>query len=143
MTTPTEALRRCVEVLRLVDFADCGEKEELWQKLAAVQAEAERVLVQTSEADEEKILAEFNTWFGPVVDDSNAHNQAIHFWAQEAYRAGRLAAPVSAADAKLPEKMSMAMREAMWEGITRHGLSNLEYWIENLYNDIRAAALKE
>lgn len=44
-------------------------------------------------------------------------------------------------DAKLPEKMSEEMREAMWEAITRHGAANLEYWIEDLYNDIRSAAI--
>lgn len=43
--------------------------------------------------------------------------------------------------AVLPEKMSPEMREAMWEAITRHGGSNLEYWIEDLYNDIRAFTL--
>ena len=45
--------------------------------------------------------------------------------------------------ALLPAKMTPEMREAMWEGITRHGLSNLEYWIEDLYNDIRAAAVAQ
>lgn len=43
----------------------------------------------------------------------------------------------------LPEKMTPEMREAMWEGITKHGLSNLEYWIEELYNDIRRAAIAQ
>lgn len=56
-----------------------------------------------------------------------------------------IAAPEAAngalTDAMLPEKMSEEMREAMWEAITRHGLANLEYWIEDLYNDIRNAAI--
>lgn len=43
----------------------------------------------------------------------------------------------------LPEKMTPEMREAMWEAITKHGLSNLEYWIEELYNDIRKAVIKQ
>lgn len=43
--------------------------------------------------------------------------------------------------ANLPEKMAPEMREAMWDAITRHGSSNLEYWIEDLYNDIRIAAM--
>jgi len=58
------------------------------------------------------------------------------------------AAPAIAAPAEverdaatLPEKMTPEMREAMWEAITRHGAANLEYWIEDLYNDIRIAAI--
>jgi hypothetical protein len=50
MITPTEALHRCVGVLRLVDFADCKESEELWQKLYEVQIESERVLAQPAVA---------------------------------------------------------------------------------------------
>lgn len=44
MKTAHEALRQCVEVLKLVDFADCAEKEELWHKLNAAQQVAEEVL---------------------------------------------------------------------------------------------------
>lgn len=43
--------------------------------------------------------------------------------------------------ATLPQKMTEEMREAMWEALTRHGSANLEYWIEDLYNDIRNAAI--
>lgn len=42
--TPQEALRQCVEAMRLVDFKDCAESPELWQKLNAAQQVAEEVL---------------------------------------------------------------------------------------------------
>lgn len=42
--TATEALRQCIEAMKLVDFKDCAESAELWQKLNHAQANAERVL---------------------------------------------------------------------------------------------------
>lgn len=42
--TPHEALRQCVEAMKLVDFKDCAESEELWHKLNAAQQVAEEVL---------------------------------------------------------------------------------------------------
>lgn len=94
----------------------------------------------------------------PVAYMAFADNGNIRVWAEKdnlgardaAERMGVTLMPVYAApaaangalmDAKLPEKMSEEMREAMWEAITRHGAANLEYWIEDLYNDIRSAAI--
>lgn len=42
--TPMEALRRCVAVLKQVDYADCGESEALWCQHALALSEAEAVL---------------------------------------------------------------------------------------------------
>lgn len=44
MSAEREALRQCVEVLKLVDFADCAERPELWHKINAAQQVAEEVL---------------------------------------------------------------------------------------------------
>lgn len=44
MITAHEALRQCVEAMKLVDFADCAEHPELWHKLNAAQQVAEEVL---------------------------------------------------------------------------------------------------
>lgn len=66
-----------------------------------------------------------------------------HAWMEYVATAPQPAAVPSGDVASLPEKMSPHMREAMWDAIVRHGSANLEYWIEDLYNDIRAAALKE
>lgn len=44
MTTAHEALRQCMKVLKLVDFKDCAESDELWHKFNLAQANAERVL---------------------------------------------------------------------------------------------------
>lgn len=42
--TATEALRQCIEAMKLVDFKDCAESEELWHKFNLAQANAERLL---------------------------------------------------------------------------------------------------
>lgn len=39
-----EALRQCLEAMKLVDFKDCAESAELWHKFNLAQANAERVL---------------------------------------------------------------------------------------------------
>ncbi len=44
MTTAHEALRRCVEAMKEVDFADCGKDDARWHKLNAAQQVAEEVL---------------------------------------------------------------------------------------------------
>ncbi len=48
--TPHEALRQCVEAMKLVDFKDCAESEELWHKLNAAQQVAEEVLKRPVQA---------------------------------------------------------------------------------------------
>jgi hypothetical protein len=50
MTTANEALRQLTEVCKLVDFADCAERPELWHKLNAAQQVAEEVLRRPEQA---------------------------------------------------------------------------------------------
>jgi hypothetical protein len=59
MITAHEALRQCIEAMKLVDFKDCGESPELWQKLNAAQANAERVLKSLPLTDAEIDAAMF------------------------------------------------------------------------------------
>jgi len=42
--TPQEALRQCVEAMKMVDFHDCHASEELWHSFNAAQQVAEEVL---------------------------------------------------------------------------------------------------
>jgi hypothetical protein len=44
MITAQEALRQCVEAMKLVDFKNCAESDELWHKLNAAQQVAEEAL---------------------------------------------------------------------------------------------------
>lgn len=41
--TPMEALRRCIEAMKLIDYADCKD-ETVWQALGAAQGVAEGVM---------------------------------------------------------------------------------------------------
>lgn len=162
--TPLQALRRLVDIARLIDADECPEfYNQLQGELVvagAVLAEPQQDIhcqefhelamnyrgalnwgvvnqhykalcdyineriapsaAEPSEADEGKILAEFNTWFGPVVDDSNANNQAIHFWAQEAYRAGRL----GLADAHSSKKQEPVAYLRFWASQKSGGSQN-------------------
>lgn len=42
--TAIQALRQCIEAMKLVDFKDCAESADLWHKFNLAQANAERVL---------------------------------------------------------------------------------------------------
>lgn len=60
----------------------------------------------------------------------------------DALAAIQTSAAQDARDAEiLPEKMPPEIREVMWDTIARHNHKNLEYWIEDLYNEIRIAAM--
>jgi hypothetical protein len=215
MSAEREALRQCMEVLKLVDFADCAERPELWHKLNAAQQVAEEVLrrpeqseiwhvqklrdavadpmfhdhaevskslligaaniieaastriaklksasqepyayayecvqpgtdgngwaqfinrdpvipkdgvrniiplyaspvaaQQAAEQSEDQILADFNTWFGPQKETRTPQEMALAYWAQEAYRAGRLFAPQPAAAPSGDVERAAIMEEA-------------------------------
>ncbi len=49
--TATQALRQCIEAMKLVDFKDCGESEALWKQINDAQANAERVLRENKESE--------------------------------------------------------------------------------------------
>jgi len=68
MSAVHEALRQLAEVCKLVDFADCAERPELWHKLNAAQQVAEEVLKR------------------PIITD--IHCQEFHELAMD-YRAAR------------------------------------------------------
>lgn len=49
--TAIQALRQCIEAMKLVDFKDCAESAELWHKFNLAQANAERVLREGPDAE--------------------------------------------------------------------------------------------
>ena len=58
--------------------------------------------------DDEAILADFSKWIGPRQSYQTAQENAIVYWAQDAYRAGRLAAV--APNAALVEALTTLLR---------------------------------
>ena len=79
--TPLEALRRCVAVLKQVDYADCGESEALWCQHALALSEAEAVLAApvVPVAAQPVVPDAINNAFVTLMHDSGSYSISLKF----------------------------------------------------------------
>jgi hypothetical protein len=128
--TPYEALRQCVEAMKLVDFKDCAESEELWHKLNAAQQVAEEVLKRPEQEPVAWLVyAEDHNGMNPQFPAYEAKLQAVRYASmfgqtptdvRPLYAAPLTAAPVTAAAMSQVFKgadglKKLAEHNAFWE----------------------------